>query len=970
MGNGRVYYSLSANGGAPRTANVSLSSGAVHAISQSSSTAVSGPGNCTYAVSPSSTAQISSDGQNVSFYVSTQTGCMWTTTADAYWVTTSTPYLSGSGGTVVAIAPNNATTLRSASVSIAGVPVTLAQAGRSLPTSGSIQLVIDPPEAVAAGGQWGTADSTNFQNSGTTISGLSLGASHCITVKPISGWSTLSAPCFTLSADSATITTTLTLYRQVPVTLSAVAALAPVAIFAGQSVLIRSDALWTNGTRSAVAADWTSSQPTVLQHTGSGLFVASASLLSDVEVTIVATYTSNGVTRSDTKKVAVLRRFGQTGSSLARGLTRRVAGGGQHSLAARDDGTVWAWGANESGQLGNNSTSASAAPVQVVGLTDVIQVAADGPVSYALKADGTVWAWGWNGYGNLGDASLTNQSAPVRVTNLDGVVSICASSAVAFAVKGDGTVWGWGSTSPSYQLLLLGASPSNYWSPPVQLSALGSNIALACPSSYAGFAVNRDGTALRWGVWDYGLSSQTLISSPQSLPGFDGATGLSIWGNDLAAATASGRIATFGANRNYVLASYFSDSGAHLLPSVEYNPGFEDVAAVSLGNGVGTVLMRDGRVVGVGSQWWSSTLEQFVPDQIGRFTPGQVAYFVPTIYSGLSDIVSLPLRQSNHGLALRNDGCVMSWGQNSSGQTGQAGGASSYSPVAAVADPSGGCFNMGAAQRVTAAPADASSGAVRGAGTYPRNQPIRLSATALPGYAFAQWTESSVPVSSAADYDFVLTSDRNLVANFNCDYRLSSYLSAFPRVGGSATPVSVATGSSCNWAPTSVLPWIQVTGSSTAGSGSFTFSVSPNTTGVARLGTISIGAQNLLISQSAGCWLDIDGDSQVTPDRDAVLLLRYLLGFRGAALIASVSLGTRDTAAKIEDFIGSGSQFDVFGRNPPAPSAMLDGLLLSRLMAGIPDSALLTGVSVPAGSPFVTATAVRNNVNQQCGTAY
>ena len=971
MGNGRVYYSLSANGSAPRTANVSLSSGAVHAISQSSSTAVSGPGNCTYAVSPSSTAQISSDGQNVSFYVSTQTGCTWTTTADAYWATTSTPYLSGSSGTVVAIAPNNATTPRSASVSIAGVPVTLVQAGRSLPTSGSIQLVIDPPEAVAAGGQWGTADSTNFQNSGTTISGLSLGASHCITVKPISGWSTLSAPCFNLFADSATITTTLTLYRQVPVTLSAVSALAPIAVFAGQSVLIQSDALWTNNTRTRVAASWSVSNSSALQHRGGGLFVANSALVADTEVTVTASYTSGSTTVSDSKKIAILRRFAATGPSIALGSSRRVAAAYQHSVAVRDDGTVWAWGANNVGQLGNGSYVDSAIPVQVIGLSDVVEVSSDFQSSFALKADGTVWAWGWNGNGDLGDGTTTNRNIPVRVANLSGVLSVCTSPNVTYAVRADGSVWGWGSTNAYFQQLLLGPSPQNYWSPPVQLTALGGDNVYACPSNYAGLAVKRDGSALRWGVWRYGSPDQVLISAPEPLSGFDGANGLSFWGGDVALSTANGKFAGLGTNSNYVLASYFSDVTAHFLSSFETNFGFDDVSAVAIGNGVGTVLLRDGKVVGIGSQWYSSIFEQFVPDQVGRFAPNQVAYFVPTIYSGLTNIIGLPSRQSNHGLAVRNDGCVMSWGQNSSGQTGQGAATSAYSPVASVSAPDGvSCFNLGATSRVVALPSSSASGTVLGTGTYPKQQSIRVSATALPGYAFAQWTESSVPVSSAADYDFVVTSDRNLVANFNCDYRLSSYLSAFPRVGGSAAPVSVATGSGCIWAPTSTATWVQVSGSSTAGSGAFAFSVAPNTTGFARAGTIEVGSQNLLISQSAGCWLDIDGDSLVTPEKDAVLLLRYLLGFRGDGLIAGISLGARDTASKIEDFIGSGSQFDVFGRIPPAPFAMIDGLILSRLMAGIPDAALLSGVSVPSGSSFVTANDVRNNVNQQCGTAY
>ena len=142
------------------------------------------------------------------------------------------------------------------------------------------------------------------------------------------------------------------------------------------------------------------------------------------------------------------------------------------------------------------------------------------------------------------------------------------------------------------------------------------------------------------------------------------------------------------------------------------------------------------------------------------------------------------------------------------------------------------------------------------------------------------------------------------------------------------------------------------------------------TSGAGWIGSVTVGTQSLLVQQVAGCLLDIDGDSLVMPEKDAPLLIRYLLGFRGAELISGFTLGSRDTATKIEDFMGSGSQFDVFGRSPSAPNAMTDGLVLSRLMLGVSDANLLGGVQLPAGAQFVTASAIRANVNLQCGTAY
>ena len=85
-----------------------------------------------------------------------------------------------------------------------------------------------------------------------------------------------------------------------------------------------------------------------------------------------------------------------------------VAAGYGHSLALRDDGTVWAWGLNGAGQLGNGTTgNTQPTPVEVAGLTGVTKIAAGGLFSLALRSDGTVWAWGGDGTGEMGDGRQT-----------------------------------------------------------------------------------------------------------------------------------------------------------------------------------------------------------------------------------------------------------------------------------------------------------------------------------------------------------------------------------------------------------------------------------------------------------------------------------------------------------------------------------------------------------------------------------
>lgn len=125
------------------------------------------------------------------------------------------------------------------------------------------------------------------------------------------------------------------------------------------------------------------------------------------------------------------------------------------------------------------------------------------------------------------------------------------------------------------------------------------------------------------------------------------------------------------------------------------------------------------------------------------------------------------------------------------------------------------------------------------------------------------------------------------------------------------------------------------------------------------------------LSCPAGCSLDINGDGNVTAAADALLLTRYLMGFRGAGLVAGVPLGAgRPTAAAVEAFIGDAVKFDVFGRPAPVVNSTQDALVLARLMLGVPNADLLTGIPVPSGATLTTGSAIRSAINTRCGTSF
>jgi len=123
---------------------------------------------------------------------------------------------------------------------------------------------------------------------------------------------------------------------------------------------------------------------------------------------------------------------------------KKLDGGEEQAIAVKTDGTLWGWGGNGTGAIGDGSTTKRTSPVQIGSLTDWDIIACGERSSGGIKTDNTIWTWGSNGKGELGLGDTTNRSSPVQIGTLTDWADIAMNASGGAAVKTDGTLWQWG----------------------------------------------------------------------------------------------------------------------------------------------------------------------------------------------------------------------------------------------------------------------------------------------------------------------------------------------------------------------------------------------------------------------------------------------------------------------------------------------------------------------------------------------
>jgi alpha-tubulin suppressor-like RCC1 family protein len=198
----------------------------------------------------------------------------------------------------------------------------------------------------------------------------------------------------------------------------------------------------------------------------------------------------------------------------------QVATGGNHNVALRGDGTAWAWGNGTSGQLGNGTVLNRSRPITVIGgFTDWTSVSAGSGHTVALRANGTAWAWGSNVSGRLGDGTITARSSPVSVVGgITDWTSISGGIQHSVALREDGTIWAWGRNVEGQ----LGNNTSVSSASPISVVGGITDWTSVSAGGYHNVALRANGTLWAWGNGTPGqLGNGTVLnsSSPVSVIG-------------------------------------------------------------------------------------------------------------------------------------------------------------------------------------------------------------------------------------------------------------------------------------------------------------------------------------------------------------------------------------------------------------------------------------------------------------------
>lgn len=351
------------------------------------------------------------------------------------------------------------------------------------------------------------------------------------------------------------------------------------------------------------------------------------------------------------------------------------------SMAISKEGTLWAWGWNEFGNLGTGTTSDSNAPLRIA--SNIVFVSA-GVVSAAICKDGNLWTWGNNSWGGIGDGTNVNRHEPVYITN--NVVRVSTGGSHTMAIKSDNSLWTWGANDTGQFgngtidrtlvtvvndniVTLYDGDPIERYTP----KKVHGNMIDVFSAGTLSMALTADENLVGWGLNNNGQLGKALDSCIIGKQTFDAnSIGWSIYGlthimsnvltvsigSATMAVTTDGGLWSWGCN-------YFGERGDGNLPcprtginEVQYTPKriMENIVDVSTTHSHVLALDNDG-----GLWTWGRNTSGELGDgtYANRYTPHQIMENVAMISAG-----------NGHSMAVTKDGSLWMWGCNAYGQLG------------------------------------------------------------------------------------------------------------------------------------------------------------------------------------------------------------------------------------------------------------------------------------------------------------
>jgi len=305
-----------------------------------------------------------------------------------------------------------------------------------------------------------------------------------------------------------------------------------------------------------------------------------------------------------------------------------------HAMVITGDGSLWGWGRNRNGEVGDGTTEARHRPVRI--MDDVVYVSVGSSHTMAIKSDGSLWGWGRNEEGQLGDGTNEERRSPVHI--MDDVVSVAANNIFTMAVTSDGTLWSWGI---NWNNRIVTEGFVDIYEP----FKLMEDVTYVTTGLAHSMVIKTDGSLWGWEVKTHGMFMGDSI--PDSIPEMlmeDVVAASSSYWNAMAITADGGLWHGWSINPSDILEGVVPERGG-------FSHWKDDVRTVSVGGWHIMVIMDDGSLWGAGDNYWG---------QLGNGDREHQFHFIH-LMDDVADVWACELST----FVILNDGSLWGWGSSS-----------------------------------------------------------------------------------------------------------------------------------------------------------------------------------------------------------------------------------------------------------------------------------------------------------------